>query len=140
MITMNWQARLPSVINDLLTSIGINPADCLRGDGRFTIDVANCESIDLIPLSDQRVVLDTMIGAVALDMPKRREQMQRVLKYAAARMHADLEIVTLADDGATFQLQRYLDPDLTPVQVEDAMNAYLRAIDWWQALLYPSRN
>jgi hypothetical protein len=136
---MSWQARLPPALNDLLIRIGVSPAECVRADGRFTIEVADCGSVDLVPVVGQRVVLDAAIAPVASDIETRRTQVRHVLQYAASRMLGSAEIAALSEDGESFRLQMHLDAALTPVQVEDAMSDYLNRVECWRAVLSGSK-
>jgi hypothetical protein len=132
---MSWQARLPPAVNDLLRRLAVDPAECMRADGRFTIEVADCGAIDLIPASAQRLILDAVIAPVDPDIDLRRKQVEKVLKFAASRMLSHPETATLSEDGAMFHLQSALEPGMSPVAIEDAMSDYLNAVMRWRVML-----
>lgn len=133
---MSWQARLPPAVNDLLNRLGVDPAVCARADGRFTIDVADCGRVDLVPTHAQQVVLDAVIGPLEEEARLRRSQLERVLKFSAARMQGHGETVALSQDGEMLHLQAYIEAALTPVELEDSLGGFFNSMTAWRAMLY----
>lgn len=131
---MSWQARLPPSVNDLLQRLGVDPATCARSDGRFTIDVADCGRVDLVPAQGQWVILDAVIGPVDPDPIVRRRQLEKLLRLSSARMQSHPEIVALSPDGEMLHLQTYIEAALSPVQLEDALGNFFNAMAVWRTL------
>lgn len=137
---MSWQARLPPALNALFEKAGIHITECARLDGRFTLDIDQCGLVDLIPVANQWVVFDAMIGRVAPDANTKRKQITQVLARAASRILDSAEVVTLSEDEEQFRLQLYLDTALSPVDIEQAVEDYLNAIEQWRVDLRGSHS
>lgn len=111
--------------------VGLSP----RADGRFSLKHDGDRRLDIHPLPDGRLVLESHLVFLPEPGAARVALLERALRFSTLRMPERHDIVCLSTDGGSLLLQCSVQARVGSAAIEHALEQFLNAVEaWWVAL------
>lgn len=127
---------LPKNFRLLLEKLCLSVRECIRTDGRYSLSYGGGR-LDIYPLADGRLVLETMLLELPTETSPRRALLESALRYSTSQMKKRQDVLAQTPAADALILQCELDPIASPVEMETSVSQFLNAAERWRRVLRP---
>lgn len=122
----------------LLEKLGVR-AMRPRADGRYSLNFDRDRRLDVHPLPDGRLVLETAVVFLPAEGADRSALLERALRFSTSRMPRRHDVLCLSAGSDALLLQCEVPARAGVVATESALTQFLQAVDAWWAVFHHDR-